>query len=143
MLKAKNLHKLLLAEGCNPQNFSIMSSKHDAMCLNLKDGRWVVYYSERGADQPPLFSAEDEQEACEFFYDHVLGMEHWHLVGFFKEERDALLLEGEMKEAGLHPFRNDIPYYDLSGQPRYRLFVLGLEIFKAREKFADLPSRIE
>ena len=49
-MKASELDRRLREEGCNPSTYSVLGSSHDAWCLNFRDGKWVIFYSERGVD---------------------------------------------------------------------------------------------
>ena len=40
---------------------------NEAYCLNQVDGKWEVYYSERG-EKTGLKIFEDEENACNYFY---------------------------------------------------------------------------
>lgn len=138
-MKASELTDLLLNEGCNHGNFRVgnVGGADDAFCLTENYGTWEVFYTERGT-KSPIFSSTSETEACEFFYKQIMEMEHWHIVGFFKEKKNLETLEKSMKEKGIIFHRNDIPY----GGPndlRYRIFVIGKEKFKANEHFSELP----
>jgi len=137
-MKASELKERLISEGCNESNFAVLSQGHDAFCLDKKGNEWVVFYSERGCDSKPIFTAKKEEEACEFFYTYVLEQQHWHIVGFFKDESDAKLLEAQIQELGIDPIRNDIPAYKAANDPRYRVFVVGKDIFKVREHLGNV-----
>ena len=136
-MNASELKDKLLAEGCNENNFAILSTGNDVFCLDKRGYDWVVYYTERGCDSEPIFKSRSEKVACKFFYDYILDMEHWHLVGFFKEKLDALRMESKLDNAGVKFRRNDIPAYKSSNDPRYRIFVIGKDIFKFRELFGN------
>jgi hypothetical protein len=92
-MTASEVFEKLLAEGCNKSHFSIHRSEHDAFCLVRRGNEWFVYYSERGQDYPPEYTSASEDDACEFFYTLVMNQQHWHIVGFFKNENDAKQLE--------------------------------------------------
>ncbi len=66
-MKASEVDQRLRDEGCNPSTYSVFGSSHDAWCLDSRGGQWVVFYSERGIDSPPIFSGDSEEGACEFF----------------------------------------------------------------------------
>lgn len=142
-MKASELTNRLLAEGCNPQNFSVLSRSYDAYCLNKNGKQWQVFYSERGCDSEPLFISSNENEACEFFYNLILQQQHWHLVGFFKDEADAKVLEEKLLSLGINPIRNDITAYKTTNDPRYRLFVEGKAIFTVRRHLGEIDIRFD
>jgi len=136
-MKVSDLSKKLISEGCNENNFAILSSSHDAICLDKIRNRWIVFYSERGCDSTPLFESESEQHACAFFYNYVMDQRHWHIVGFFKVEHDAIELEKRIHAMDIKPIRNDISAYKTENDPRFRVFVAGKNIFKIREHLSD------
>lgn len=135
----------LLAEGCNPMTFAVGSrgSASDAYVLAQQNGRWEVFYTERGSDSAPIFSTDNEDEACRFFIQKVSTTQQWHMVGWFTKEADANQMEEKIKTLGITPIRNDIPCFSGPRDPRYRLFVVGKDIFPMRTAFATLPVKIE
>jgi hypothetical protein len=133
-MKPSELKKKLIAEGCNENNFAVLSRGNDAFCLDKKGNEWVVFYSERGCDSDPIFRSESENDACDFFFKYVTNQQHCHLVGFFKNESEAKELESKLLSIGVKPIRNDIPAYKTANDPRYRVFVVGKDIFKVRER---------
>lgn len=142
-MKATELTDKLLAEGCNPQNFSVLSRRHDAFCLDKTGKQWKVFYSERGCDSDPLFISSDESEACNFFYKLVINQEHWHLVGFFKHQADAKQLENQLLALGINPIRNDITAYKMANDPRYRVFVASKDIFRVKAQLGEIDIKFE
>ena len=134
-MKASELQEKLIDEGCNPDNFAVLCRGHDAFCLDKKGSKWAVFYSERGCDSEPIFTSENEEEACEFFFNYVVKQQHWHIVGFFNKESDAIELVDKLVAIGIKPIRNDIPAYKTANDPRYRVFFVGKEIFKVKEYF--------
>lgn len=136
-MNASEVYEKLLAEGCNKSNFSVHRSEHDAFCLAKRGDFWGVYYSERGQDYPPKYESASEEEACAFFYKLVMEQQHWHIVGFFKNELDAKELEGRLQSIGVEPIRNDIPAYKHREDPRCRVFVVGKDIFRVRELLGE------
>ena len=134
-MKAKDLYEKLIQEGCNAKNFCIGSAAraNDAFCLTKIKKSWVVFYTERGINSAPIFSSDNESEAVEFFYDFVRKQQHWHLIGSFTKEKNALKLEKKLKEMNVQPIRNDIPSFKLHGDKRFRVFVSGKDVFQARK----------
>ena len=137
-----NIHDLeqrLIEEGCNPSSFAIGSrgSASDAYCLTHNGQEWQVYYTERGSDNPPEYTSQSEEEACEYFLNFIMKFRHDHCVGFFQFESSAKELLLKLEEQGLHPFQDKIPYGGW-GDPRYRIFVSGKEIFTAKELLGTL-----
>ena len=134
-MRYKDLNELLISEGCNPNTFSIGQSQHESICIVKKDSQWLVYYSERGRDQAPLYTSESEEAACDYFYTKVVQQQHWHIVGFFKNSEDADNLVQLLHSYAIRHIRNDIPAYKGKNDPRYRVFVIGKDIFKYTELF--------
>jgi len=138
-MKASELKGKLIAEGCNGNKFAVLSRGNDACCLDKKGNEWVVFYSERGCDSEPILKSESENEACEFSFNHVVKQKHWPIVGFFKSEKEAKDLESKLVAIGIKPIRNDFPAYKTANDPRYRVFVVGKDIFKVRKQLGDEP----
>lgn len=134
------LEKRLIEEGCNPRNIAIQTRSDDAYCLDKINGFWSVFYSERGRDSSPIFSTDNKEEAAEFYFKHILKQQHWHIVGFFKNETLARNLQSKLDKFGIKYIRNDIPSYKFVGDKRYRVFVVGKDIFKVREKLGNLEA---
>ena len=142
-MKVTELTDKLLAEGCNPQNFSVLSCQHDAYCLDKNGKLWQVFYSERGCDSGPIFTSNNESEACEFFYNLIIKQQHWHLVGFFKDEAEAKALEEKLIALGITPIRNDINAYKKPDDPRYRVFVPDKAIFTVKAQLGEIDISFE
>jgi hypothetical protein len=140
-MKASELDRRLRDEGCNPSTYSIFNSSHDAWCLDFRGGKWVIFYSERGIDSPPIHSGDSEEDACAFFFKKVMSEPQWHIVGFFRRESDALAFEAQLSKAKISSVRNDIPAYRAWNDPRYRVFVVGKDIFRCRKLIGE--PRIE
>jgi len=133
-MNTQQLEQRLLAEGCSPNNFSIRSTGcGDLFCLDERNGKWTVFYTERGIDSEPIFECTSEEEACDFYYDYIKKIDHWHLVGFFAEESSAIKLQKQLASIGVNFIRNDIPAYKHEDDPRFRVFAVGEDIFKVRE----------
>lgn len=133
-MKVSELKAKLLSEGCNQNNFAILSRSHDAICLDKKENKWVVFYNERGTDSEPIFKSTSENKACKFFFNYVKKQRHLHMVGFFKKEKKAEKLESKLNAIGIKPIRNDIPAYKNENDQRYRVFVEGKDIFKVKDQ---------
>ncbi|MCQ4261181.1 SPOR domain-containing protein [Stutzerimonas stutzeri] len=130
-------HEKLIAEGCSARNFAINSSGSDVYCLCKKNGEWSIFYTERGIDHSPIFSSVSESEACKFFYDYIMKMEHWHIVGFYKCASLANAMESKLSNLGIRFVRNDLPAYQAQNDPRFRIFVVGKDIFRFKEEFGE------
>ncbi|MEY5010625.1 MAG: hypothetical protein RLZZ253_1764 [Verrucomicrobiota bacterium] len=137
------LKAALIAEGCNENTFAIgnRGTASDTFCLIHQNGRWEVFYTERGSDDPPIYTGTSEHDACVFFKHHILSQRHWHMVGFFCSESEAIALEERIRALGVQPVRNDIPAFQQPGDARYRVFVMGKDIFPIRQAIAGVPIR--
>jgi hypothetical protein len=140
IMTTRDIRPRLLAEGCNKNTFAVgeRGRADDAFCLVQQNGKWEVFYTERGHDSSPIFSSESEEEACDFFCRHIISLEHWHLVGWFIKEADAEDLEKRIRSLGAKPIRNDINFSG-SAIDRYRVFVKGKDIFPLRQNIPGLP----
>ena len=132
----------LLAEGCNRNQFATgqRGAANDAYCLIQRDGKWEVFYTERGEESSPIYSSASEEEACEFFFNHILSLEHWHLVGWFVNEAEAIDFEKRIAALGVKPIRNDIPFKSRKID-RFRVFVMGKDIFPVKAAIPELPLK--
>ena len=140
-MNAAELKQRLLEEGCSPHNFSIGPGGSDVYCLDRRKGVWQVFYTERGKDDAPIFETSSEAEACEFYFDYITKkIRHNHLVGFFISEQKASDLEAQLAQLGIPSHRDKIPYGGWS-DPRYRIFVVGKDIFKARAALGEVPLK--
>jgi hypothetical protein len=131
------LERRLLAEGCNPDNYALNTRSYDGFCLMRQGGQWVVFYSERGYDQAPIFTSSDEDAACRYFFDFVMKMEHRHLVGVLRSEPAAQAMRARLEAQGIatHAYRL------LYAQDDYRqvISVVGKDVFPARALLGKLP----
>lgn len=48
----------------------------ERLCLKFDDGKWNVYYSERGVKTTNLFF-DSEDEACKFILKEIEGLSHY------------------------------------------------------------------
>jgi hypothetical protein len=127
------LKQRLVDEGCSTSNYSIGYRDSDVFCLMNEDGVWCVFYTERGQDQEPIFESASEEEACEFFFKYQTErIQHQHLVGFFHSEEKAVTLSTTLEQNGIQSRRDKIPYGGWI-DPRFRVFVIGKDVFRARE----------
>jgi hypothetical protein len=140
-VKVETLKGRLLEEGCNPINFSIGPGGSDVFCLENQNGSWRVFYTERGKDDDPIFESASEEEACAFYFEYITKrMRHDHLVGFFKVEENAKALAEKLAESGIQSHQDKIPYGGWV-DPRFRVFVVGKDIFRARAVLGDVPVK--
>ncbi len=140
-MNIQELEKRLEEEACSRAHYSIGARDSDVFCLENQNGTWRMFYTERGLDQEPLFESQSEDEACEFFFTYMTTrIRHDHLVGYFISLEKAEALAENLKEHGIQTYRNDIPYHGWE-DPRFRVFVIGKDVFKARDIFGELPIR--
>ncbi len=141
-MNPKDLERRLLAAGCNPSSFHIgtRGMVSDAWLLYREAGEWRVAYTERGQIDEPVFRSTDADEAAEQFFEQVTSFDHWHCVGFFEAESEAEALCYRLRSLGIEPIRNDIPAFHGPGDPRYRVFVIGQDIFTVRAALGELPA---
>jgi len=141
LVNARELKQRLLHEGCSPYQFSIGPGGSDVFCLDQRDGKWIIFYTERGRDDDPIFESASEHEACEFYFTYISAkIRHDHLVGFFVSQQNARSLTEKLAQHGIQSHEDKIPYGGWS-DPRYRVFVVGKDIFKARELLEDVPLK--
>jgi len=94
-------------------------------------------YTERGNDDAPIFESKSEEEACEFYFNYIMTkFRHDHMVGFFKSVQNAKALSEKLSQNGIQSHQDKIPYGGWI-DPRYRVFVVGKDIFKAREMLGE------
>jgi hypothetical protein len=66
-----DLHKTLIEENFNPSAYSLDDDfKDEALSLRWEEGRWSVYYSERGLKTGKI-DFDDEDSACEYFINEM------------------------------------------------------------------------
>jgi hypothetical protein len=140
-MNTNELKQRLLDEGCSPFQFSVGPGGSDVFCLDQRNGKWSVFYTERGREGEPIFETDSEDEACEFYFDYITTkMRHDHLVGFFLSEQNASLLTDKLTRNGIQSHQDKIPYGGWN-DPRYRVFVVGKNIFKAQDILGKLPLK--
>ncbi len=68
-LNLVELAQRLEAEGCNPGSYALgtRGSASDAFCLIHDGTAWQVFYTERGVNQEPFYTAASEADACVYF----------------------------------------------------------------------------
>jgi hypothetical protein len=141
-MNREELERRLFVEGCNPSLYAVGSraGASDAFCLVENHGRWSVFYTERGEDSTPIFASTSEEDACEFFLRHITSMRHFHCVGFFSSEARAQSLRSELQARGVASSQDRVPFGGPQ-DPRFRVFVEGKAVFKAREVLGEIPVR--
>ena len=137
------LRRRLEAAGASPANYSLGARDYNGFCLMLLDGRWAVFFSERGLDQPPVFTSPDEAAACAFYFDFTMQMRHLHPVAFLRSKPAADAVQVRLAAAGIASTRHEL-YYAAPADYRQQVFVEGTDIFAARRVLGDqLPLQDE
>jgi len=63
------LQSVLIKKNIDTADYSLNGGlPNEAFCLNKVDGKWEVYYSERG-NKTGLKIFDTEDGACQYFYD--------------------------------------------------------------------------
>lgn len=134
------LKKRLHDAGCSPNNYHLGEPQgaSDVYCLAERDGRFHLFYTERGQDYPPEKTFDDEAEACRYFHDFIMKMRHLHLVGFFQLPGSLQRHANFLHQHGLTTITDQILYHGPDDW-RYRLFVEGPAIFTVRQLLPNLP----
>ncbi|MFT3912288.1 MAG: hypothetical protein QM737_22870 [Ferruginibacter sp.] len=135
------LYEKLLSEGCNHFYIEGIGGPFpsDVDCLYEYNGNWEICYTERGQKSEPIYSSPNKEEAIQYYYDHIMRMEHWHLVVFTRSYKIFKSYKDQLEGLGIRVIQNDIPAYSEKNDRVYRLFVVNKSIFKAKEKFENLP----
>lgn len=140
-MNIEELKGRLIEEGCSSSNYSIGYRDSDVYCLMNWNGIWRIFYTERGQDHAPIFESTSEEAACEFFFDYITKkFRHDHLVGFFISEENANALTEKLAQNGITSHQDKIPHGGWI-DPRYRVFVVGKDIFKAKEFLGEVPLK--
>lgn len=140
-MNIQELERRLEEEACNKAHYSIGYRDSDVFCLMKIDGLWKMFYTERGLDQEIMFESESEEAACEFFFKYQTErIRHDHIVGFFHVQANVKPLIAKLGEHGIQAREDAIPYHGWH-DPRFRVFVIGKDVFKARDLLGELPIR--
>jgi hypothetical protein len=135
------LYNQLLTAGCNRFYIDgVGGPQHDDVdCLGCNQGVWEVYYMERGHASPPFFSTPHLQEAIDYYYQHIMSIEHWHLVTFTRSFQLKENRKIQLQQAGIPIIENNIPNYAQPGDLVYRQFITNEHIFKAKQLLIVVP----
>ena len=140
-MELKQLYDKFISEGCN--RFYIEGiggpQSDDVECLGFSNGNWIIYYTERGQKSEPIFSTTDKNEAINYYHDHILGIEHWHIIAFTRSKDKFDFYKNRLEESGIKTIQNDIPDYKVTGDRVFRLFVTNKEINRTRDLLDDFP----
>jgi hypothetical protein len=137
-MELNELYNKLITEGC--QHFCIegvgQQYYDDIDRLEMKNGQWQVNYYQRGQIWETLFSSQDQQEAIHFYYDHIMKIEHWHLVAFTRSAALFNLYKNKLENLGIKTIQNNV---EENHDYKFRLFVTNKDIFRAKELFDEIP----
>jgi len=98
----------------------------DTFCIDQVNGRFEVFYVERGERGETFHCCESESAACDAFLA-TLDLERFsraHCVGFFNAKSAADGLSERLRSIGITVHRDAIPYNGVTDL-RYRVFVFG------------------
>lgn len=71
-MNIKELESRLISENIQSDLYSLDGGlPNEAYCISQSNGSWEVYYSERG-NKSGLRIFQNEEEACQFFYDSLI-----------------------------------------------------------------------
>jgi hypothetical protein len=98
--------------------------------LDQHDGAFHVCVKERGLIVDTLFETRDEAAACAWYLEQV-SLSQMHLATS-ADEAEARRQQAVLAAAGIPVRRNDIPNFNGPGDARYRLFVAGSDLKRAR-----------
>ncbi|MBK8901884.1 MAG: hypothetical protein IPM53_11910 [Anaerolineaceae bacterium] len=134
------LKRRLHDAGCSTTNYHLGEPQGatDVICLAERNGRFHIFYTERGQDHPPEKTFDDEAAACRYFHDFVMNMRHDHLVGYYQSAERLQQHASFLEKCGIVSTHDIIPYRGWA-DPRYRLFVEGPAIFTVRQLLPSLP----
>lgn len=140
-MELNELYDKFIAEGCNRFYIDGIGGplSDDVEHLGLNNGVWEVYYIERGKKSKPILSTINKEEAINFYYNHVIKIEHWHVVAFTRSLDMLNFYKNKLEKNGIRIIQNDIPSFKSTNDRVYRLFVTNKDIFKAKEIFEIVP----
>lgn len=70
-MKRDELKQILMREQFKPNTYSLSGGEpSEALCLSFENGRWYVYYSERGL-QTDKTRFDSESDACLYFLEKM------------------------------------------------------------------------
>jgi hypothetical protein len=138
----RELKDRLNAECYNPQAVYVGPDWHrysDRLCLTQENMIFKVFYVERGQKGTILGIFQNENEACDFFYEQI-SSDKWysaHCLGLYEKEADAITLANLLQNSGIKDvYRDVIPH----SKP-YRVFVFGTDLIKAKGVLEKFESR--
>lgn len=86
--------------------------------------------TERGQILQIWLETKDEAQACSWYLDRLAGL--WLHLTTSPDEIVILRQQGALEAAGISVRRNDIPNFNAPGDARYRIFVGGSDLKRAK-----------
>jgi hypothetical protein len=138
-LNMDQLKERLVEEGCNPNNYAVgrFGPADDAYRIVYDGGTWIVFYTERGSNSPPIFKSSNEDEACQFFLEKILSLRNDHCVARFLSQAEADTLKAELDAHKIASYQDVIPYS--TNVKMYRIFVQRKAIIPTRDLLGTVP----
>lgn len=128
----------MIENQCNFLSIGIGSQPYEGYMLESgKDGKFSWIYTERGIKHVQR-RFDTEAEAADFAFKQLKDdpIDWRQMIGFLKRKRELAVLLLALDERGIFYFQDVIPYGG-PGDPRYRVFVNGLDA----SSVADLKSK--
>ena len=97
--------------------------------IQVKDGRFRVGQTERGEWTSVDLETVDDNEACRFFLDQIMG--EWLHFRTFTRSEDVQAVTTVLEANGVKVWRNDVPA-PVFPEDRLRIFVRGEDIARAQ-----------
>lgn len=135
------LYDRLMASGCNMFYIEgVGGPQADCVEVLCKKGtNWAICYSERGQLFSPIFESDDLEDVIVFYENHILRMDHSHLVIMTRNLEKFNEHKSILEKHNIRTSQNDLPHYKFMNDKIYRLFVINKDVFKAKEIFGELP----
>ena len=115
---------------------------YDGHALCREENRYLFFYVERGR-RSAIEPFALETEGCARALQH-LEANKWatsHMIGFFKDETDAMQLKQKLDEQKISYFSDSIPYGGATDL-RHRIFVFGADIEKVKDWEGVSPANL-
>jgi len=139
--KLRKLNKELIENGCN--NFFISGISKglldDVFCLNKQNGTWIIFYTERGKNEDPIYLTNDLDEVINYYKNYIMKIDHWHLIISTRSYEKIIEYKKVLEKSNIKTIENNIPAYKSKNDYVYRLFVLNKSIFEAKKIFDNIP----
>lgn len=137
-MNASELLARLRDEGFNPISYRIEPvdggrGRDDCYRLRREGARWIVEYLERGSSRT-LAAFDSEAAACAELFGRLARepIARSHLLASFTERERADELVARLRRSGISPTHRDAPVLSQAGDVRYRVFVDGRDLTRAK-----------